>query len=85
MGVIRFDKLCIENKNGSCRFDSDCWYKHTVVMTKDENIKEVNGMITPELKEGLLTFMKRTEGARFSSCTILQIACLAESFIFLFC
>ena len=44
---------CIENKNGACRFDSDCWYKHTVVVKKDETVKEVNGMKTPELIERL--------------------------------
>ena len=49
---------CIENKNGACRFDSDCWYKHTVVVTKDETVKEVNGMKTPELIERLFKMME---------------------------
>jgi hypothetical protein len=49
---------CIENKNGACRFDSDCWYRHTVVVTKDETVKEVNGMKTPELIERLFKMME---------------------------
>ena len=49
---------CIENKNGSCRFYSDCWYKHTEVMSKDENLREVNGMNTPELIYRLFKMME---------------------------
>ena len=49
---------CIEHKNGSCRFSSECWYKHRVVMSKDENLRDVNGIKTPELIERLFKMMK---------------------------
>ena len=49
---------CIENKNGSCRFNSDCWYKHKEVMLKDENLRGVNGMKTTELIERLFKMME---------------------------
>ena len=59
---------CIENKNGSCRFYSDCWYKHTEVMSKDENLREVNGMNTPELIYRLFKMMEN----RNSNVSLLQ-------------
>ena len=44
---------CIENKKGACRFNSECWYKHKVVITKDENQSEVDGIKTRDLIERL--------------------------------
>ena len=49
---------CIENKNGACRFNSECWYKHKVVITKDENQSEVDGIKTPDLIERLFKMME---------------------------
>ena len=49
---------CIEHKNGACRFNSECWYKHKVVMAENENLMDVNGLKTPELIGRLFKIME---------------------------
>jgi hypothetical protein len=50
---------CIENENGSCRFSSNnCWYKHTKVMSKEENETDVSGIKTSDLLKRLFNMME---------------------------